>query len=139
MGEERRMTGVWQARGVERGCQRTAQCSDASVCGRGREAAAALFAGEDCFAATQVAGSLRELQRFIGHINVQTGVLAERRMLTRSLSAVPACLMVPGVQPADIKEATFFGGDSLVAVGAGSAVQSTGSGHGLKECVSGAQ
>ncbi|KAK9836189.1 hypothetical protein WJX81_007802 [Elliptochloris bilobata] len=56
---------------------------------RDREAAAELFESDDAFHTEQVPGDERVLQRFIGHINVQT----------------------------DIKEATFLGGDSLVAVG----------------------
>ena len=44
-----------------------------SACCRDLEAAAKLFDGEDNFHTAQVPGAGRELQRFIGHINVQTG------------------------------------------------------------------
>lgn len=42
-------------------------------CDRDLEAAADLFEGEDSFHTAQVPGAARALQRFIGHINVQTG------------------------------------------------------------------
>lgn len=47
---------------------------------RDLEAAAELFEGEDSFHTAQVPGAARELQRFIGHINAQTGALGRAHL-----------------------------------------------------------
>ena len=78
-----------------------------------------MFKCDDSFLSMEVPEAARMLQRFAGHINVQTGMgtcLAVHRCLLNHYTSRRSCTIL--WFGADIKEATFLGDDSLVAVGA---------------------